>query len=128
MFNQGARKAPVHCSRKEVKRLTRAFWSHSEIARVLGVSRSQVQRVANGYRCRCLACPPDRILDELLALPRVRKSPNRKARQEKEGWLSKAVNTVGGVLALFNAVKEARNQAPTDKSSSDASRHPFLER
>ncbi len=117
MFNLRPR-PPVHCSRKEVRRLLGVGHSQRQAADVLDVSQTQLNRVSKGYRCRCLACPPARTLDELLAVvPRKRRAPPE---QEKEGWASRALNTIGAGLVLWKTMKEA--QAPPE----DEEKHPFL--
>ncbi len=115
-WNVGYRKAAVHLSQKEIRILQSVGYSYPEIADLLRVSRSHVQRVATGYRCRCGTCPRARSLDELLTVvPRRRVAATHE--KEKEGWLSKGLKTVsaiGGLAAFWNRLKSPEGQALFD--------------
>ncbi len=106
MFNLRPRPA-MHCSPKEVRHLLGVGYSQRAAADVLGVSQTQVNRASKGYRCRCLACPPARTLDELLAVvPRKRRASSP---QEKEkGTAERVLETVLGLGALAAKLKEMR--------------------
>ncbi len=114
MVNLGNMFFPVHCSKKEVRRLRAADYSYREIGLVLGVSLAQAHRINNGYRCRCGMCPRARSMKKLLALaegpPSMRPRRTRRPRVDREdggneSWISKAVNTVGAGLTLWKIAK-----------------------
>ncbi len=108
----------VHCSPKEVRRLRKADYSYQEIADVLGVSKTQVYRVAKyGHGCRCEACPRARSLEELEALPSIRREPTpRKA--PRKGWLEKGLEIAGGLATLYNARQEQATKSEEEKPAS----------
>ncbi len=107
MFNQGNRFLPVHCSKKEVRRLHSAGYSYEEIGIVLGVSRAHAHRAGNGYRCRCGLCPRARSLKKLLALTpakRTKRPPRPRGRNDGENG-GGILETVLGLASLWGAFK-----------------------
>ena len=110
---------PVHCSKKEVRRLRGVGYSYREIGVTLGVSTAHAHRINNGYRCRCGSCPRARSLKKLVALKppaRTRRPSPGRGRDDGENgnWLQQGLNTAGQLAAIWNAFKESRAQDTED--------------
>lgn len=107
---------PVHCSKKEVRRLLGAGYSYREIGVTLGVSTAHAHRINNGYRCRCGACPRARSRRKLVELAEApqSKKPVRirrpRGNQEDGGWLQKGLNIATQALVLLQAWKDLKGQ------------------